>query len=101
MEVDREIEVEKNDEKKERLKEENHVSYMQTDIRMTILFYRNAILLKCLRKKRQREHYRLFYEKHFGLPERAKLSYRSISMSFESSWYRQRRGADSLSITIK
>lgn len=55
MEVDREIEVEKNDEKKERLKEENHVSYMQTDIRMTILFYRNAILLKCLRKKRDKE----------------------------------------------
>lgn len=55
MEVDREIEAEKNDEKKERLKEENHVSYMQTDVRMTILFYRNAILLKCLQKKRDRE----------------------------------------------
>lgn len=38
---------------------------------------------------------------HFGLPERARLSYRSISMSFESSWYQQRRGANSQSITIK
>lgn len=28
---------------------------MQTDIRMTILFYRNAILLKYLRKKEDRE----------------------------------------------
>jgi len=29
MEIDREIKIEKNDEKKERPKEETHVSYMQ------------------------------------------------------------------------
>lgn len=85
MEVDREIEAEKNDEKKERLKEENHVSYMQTDVRMTILFYRNAILLKCLQKKRDRESTTVYSMRTFRAFGRAKLSYRSISMSFESS----------------
>lgn len=51
MEVDREIEAEKNDEKKERLKEENHVSYMQTDVRMTILFYRMLFYSSVYRKR--------------------------------------------------
>lgn len=84
MEVDRKIE--KNDKKKERLKEENHVSCMQTDARVTILFYRNAILLKYLRKKRDKENTTVYsMREYFGLPERAQLSYRSISISFESS----------------
>lgn len=99
MEVDREIEVEKNDEKKERLKEENHVSYMQTDIRMTILFYLNAILLKCLRKKRQREHYRLFYKNISGFRNVRNFLQSLCRSSLRGN--RQRRGADSQSITIK
>lgn len=51
--------------------------------------------------KRETERALPFLWEHFGLPERAKLSYRSISISFESSWYQQRRGANSQSITIK
>lgn len=102
MEIARNRSREKQWEEREiKRRKENHVSNMQTDIRMTILFYRNAILLKYLRKKKDRERYRLFYANSSGFRNVRNFLIVQSLCSLESSWYRQQRGADSQSITIK
>lgn len=66
---------------------------MQTDIRVTILFYRNAILLRCLRKKRDsRSNYRFTLWETFRATRNVRnfLIVQSQSRRTSLRWYRQR-----------